>query len=232
MKYYAYLSSAKVDQLHDQISNFMVEKQIQKRELDKSIDGQLGAKAIFGYLDANLKFGRRSKITSELVGVHNSLHKLEDVLNYIHKYEHALDLNQLIADNNQINHSAFCYTYKGKFRVAKSIYSDQDENYRNIREENDFGSAELTSNISVLESTCNDYVLELACSNKFFSDMGCSRNADNSFRVTPHSGNYHFFRGSVEANFEVVLFVNGQTDNRILATPLFILNSNESNLHI
>lgn len=172
MRYYAYLSSAKVDQLHDQISNFMVEKQIQKRELDKSIDGQLGAKVLFGYLNASLEFGRRSRITSELVGVHNSLHKLEDVLNYIHKYEHALDLNQLIADNNKINHSAFCYTYKGQFRVAKSIYSDQDENYRNIKEENDFGSAELTSNISVLESTCNDYVLELACSNKFFPTWG------------------------------------------------------------
>lgn len=238
LNYYSYISITKIDQLHDQISDFSLEKKIIRKDVDSNIDGEVGAKALLGYLKAKLKFGRREHRGTEEIGSLSTLHKLDDVLKYINEHKVILDLNELLENSTEPVQGVFCFSYTGEFEVKKKSFSQNEEHIKKIEDENrpqisDGNNRILNSGITLLHSKCGDFEIELACSNRFFSDMGGSYREDkNEWFVSPHSGNYHFFSGKSKANFKCILFMAGRDSNLLYATPLFLVHDSTATLMI
>jgi hypothetical protein len=74
---------------------------------------------------------------------------------------------------------------------------------------------------------------------KYFSDMGGGRvttgkeySEQDLVDIHPHSGNYLFFEGKYEAQFEAILFLTGQKGKELYGSPLALINTFSPNLTI
>ena len=86
----------------------------------------------------------------------------------------------------------------------------------------------------IITSELSNYTLSLACSLKYFSDMGGSwRESEREWDVYPHSGNHHFFSGQCDAlaSGRIVL-PYGIKGNTIMGTPLFLVHSADPSLQL
>ena len=156
---------------------------------------------------------------------------------------------------------AFCYSYSGKFFALGQVGREKSDRGINIpqaalariedeivisksllilpgREENSLkeagpNKANLVSDIAIINSEVGGYALSLACSYKYFSDMGGSWDErEKEWSVYPHSGNFHFFTGQCDAWFDSLIFVTGIRGTTIMGTPLFLVHSVDPSLRL
>jgi hypothetical protein len=185
----------------------------------------------------------------------SSVKKLAVLLRHIERHEKVLDLVKLCKEKASVTLDAFCYTYCGRFYnlgdisrgadsgisisgaalrrskddiiLSKSLLIEPARIENSVQEVGP-GNSRIVSNMCILCSEIEDFTLRLACSYKFFSDMGGHLDArSREWDVLPHSGNHHFFAGEVDAWFETVVFINGMKESTILGTPLFLANSSD-----
>jgi hypothetical protein len=251
LRYYCYISRSKVEQLHEQLTQSNTEDR-PPRHFPRELDEPRGSLNSFD----SLRFGGRSR--SDFVGIESVVSKLGTVLKHIESHEKTLDIARLCNEKGQVPLDAFSYTYHGRFFTLGNIGSNPDSGIyisgaalrrsrddillskslliepsrtENSIQESGPNNGRIVSEICIICSEIQDYTLRLACSYKFFSDMGGSwSDRSREWSVTPHSGNHHFFEGEVDAWFEAVLFVNGIRGNTILGTPLFLVHSFDPNL--
>jgi len=179
----------------------------------------------------------------------SAIAKLRNVLNHIGRHEKVLDLSRLCQEKAGTAMDAFCYTYRGEFyyrrnadgglhipgaalaRSGDEIVISKSLLLEPGRQENSFrevgpNRGQLVSNICIICSEVEEFTLRLACSYKYFSEMGGSWNErDREWDVHPHSGNYHFFNAEVDTWLDAVVLVNGIRGKTILGTPLFLVHS-------
>ena len=155
--------------------------------------------------------------------------------------------------------NAFAYTYSGEFfalasmgRKSGGIYiSDKSLNHgpdeiviskellvQPGRKENALveigpNMGALVSNMAIINSSAGEFTISLACSLKYFSDMGGHWDEkDKEWSVTPHSGNHHFFSGESSMWATALIFITGVRGKTIMGTPLFLIHESNPNLTI
>jgi hypothetical protein len=263
LKYFSYISRAKVNQLYEQITDFAVEKKTVKRGRQGETSAEAGTGSFFGLLKGTLKLGGKLSRDVEEVGSVTTVQKAIKVIEYIEQNEQISDLAELCRRKEGVLLNAFCYRYEGKFLALGELYRDRGYRQSDLRingtalstagdeiviskrllieparKENAFSekgpnNGSLVSNICIVTSAIGEYTLNLACSYKYFSDMGGAWNEERKeWDVSPHSGNYNFFEGESDAWWESLLFINGITGKTIMGTPLFLVQSTDPSLAI
>lgn len=260
LMYFSYISRAKVNQLYDQITDFAVEKKSVKRGKQGETSAEAGMGGLFGFIKGNLSAGGRYTHDSEETGVETTVQKATKVIEYIEKNEEVYDLNELIENKAGVTLDAFCYRYKGRFFALGGIYRGESSGLsingtalshmaddiilskslliEPARIENAFkevgpNNGSLVSDMCIINSNVNDFILSLACSFKYFADMGGHWDErDKEWSVSPHSGNWRFFHGEEELWFDSLVFINGRRGNTLMGTPLFLVHTTDPTLVI
>jgi hypothetical protein len=261
LKYFAYISRAKINQLHEQLTDFAAENKSTKRTRDAEPKSGLGSRAFFSALRGNLSLRGRSSNISEEAGTETVVQKLVKVIEHIEAREKVLDLTKLCKKKEGVRLDAFCYSYSGKFFALGEIGREKSDRGISIsqaslarieddivisksllvlpgREENSLkeigpNKSKLVSDIAIITSATGEYTISLACSFKYFSDMGGSWDErEKEWRVYPHSGNYHFFARQLDAWFEALVFLTVIRGNAIMGTPLFLAHSVDPSLRL
>jgi hypothetical protein len=257
LTYYSYISRSKVIQLSEQLRDFTVEKKSVKRSNSAEVKGE--ASGMLGFFKAALSGGGSHRTEVEETGSQTTVQKLATVLEYIENNTKVLDLGQLCRERAGVTLDAFCYVYEGSFYslgtfhrgdsglqiTAAALRKSPDDivlskslllapaSSENALKEVGPNQSSLVSDMTIICSEIGIYTLRLACSYKYFSDMGGSWDEhDNEWTVHPHSGNYHFFEGDTDAYFRAVLFLNGIRGNTIMGTPLCIAYATNPSLRI
>jgi hypothetical protein len=244
LRYYCYVSRGKIDQLYQQL-------QLELNDSMAAEDDAFSSGPLSEYMTA-LPDSIKSEAISPDSGP-SFIAKLRSVLNHIGRYEKVLDLPKLCRDKAGVSMDAFCYTYRGVFYVlgdfgrnandglhipgaALARSGDEIVISKSLllepgRQENSFrevgpNRGQLVSDMCIVCSEVEGFTLRLACSYKYFSEMGGSwHEHDHEWDVHPHSGNHHFFNGEVDTWLDAVVFVNGIRGKTILGTPLFLVYS-------
>jgi hypothetical protein len=258
LRFYAYVSRAKVNQLYEQLSDYSVDKKTVTREKSGDLAVDAGVSALLGVFKGSLKAGGRLGENVEEAGEVTTIQKLARVLEHIDRYERVIDLGAAI-DRGPGSLDAFCYTYTGQFAVMGQISRNYGQLRRNAEavsrtgadaapsetqlveiaeRENEFNETgpnqgSLVSDMCIIASRRGSYTIELACSYKYFTDMGGSWSSDTKeWYVWPHSGNMHFFSGAIDEWFDCMLFINGIKGRSILGSPLLLAHSRDPGLAI
>jgi hypothetical protein len=197
----------------------------------------------------------------EEIGQETLLQQLRKIMEHIERHENVLDLGQVCRRRAGTPLDAFAYTYSGKFFALAGISRDKYGGGIRISKESlehapdeivlskalliEPGAVEnalvekgrkngtVVSDMCVIASRVSEFTINLACSLKYFSDMGGDwDDKDKEWTVVPHSGNYHFFEGEGEAWFDAFLFINGIRGTTIMGTPLFLIYGNDPSLAI
>ena len=260
LKYFAYISRAKVKQLHEQIVDVSVRERSVTRSREGTVGVNVGSDSILGLLKAGLSFGGRQSATVEEVEHQTVIQQLKAVVAYIEGNEKILDLGELCRRRDGVRLDAFVYTYAGRFfalgkvargefggihisnealeRAPDDIVLSKELLLQPARQENALvergpNNGALVSNMALLTSIAGDFTVSLACSLKYFADMGGRWDErDREWEVVPHSGNYQFFGGGADAWFEAMVFVTGMRDRTIMGTPLFLVHGADPGLVI
>lgn len=246
LNYYCYVSRFKVNQLYEQLSDFSVEEASLSKSVGKDVKGEASVGGLFKFLQAGFSLGRREDRVYEEKGVVTTLQKLKKVLNHLHSHERIIDLNDRLDKKLNEKVETTWFLYKGTFNAEDFYRWDKEQTNEFSSQflikpgetENKFrevgpNNGSLVSNMCILHSNYSDYKIQLACSLKYFSDMGGSWSEESKeWHVNPHSGNHHFFRGSVDTVFETLIFVNGIKDKKIMGTPLFSIHSQYDKNHV
>jgi hypothetical protein len=258
MKYYCYVSHAKVEQLYQQLTSVTVDQHTVRSSLDSELDIEGGAKGLFGIIKAGLKYGQRAGSSLESTTTVSILQRLQRVTDYIANNERVHDLKAMCM-RDELKLDAFCYSYSGEFfvqglvsrnaggglsipgsalgRVQDTLIISKTALLQPAHSENSFqppeASRRLVSDICLISSESYRYTLTLACSLKYFSDMGGRLDQKSlEWEVRPHSGNHHFFEGSTSCYLDSLLFINGVRDNTIMGTPLFLVLATNPACHL
>jgi hypothetical protein len=243
LRYYSYVSRAKVEQLFEQLHQPVPDTRSQN-----------------SFRPLLSHFFEPGSYSHELTGF--PIRKLDAVLAHINQNEKVLDLAELCRQKAGMQLDAFCYAYQGSFYslgtierrswgggagginisgralerskddivLSKSLLVEPAKAENSIQEIGP-NRSNLVSNMCILCSEIEEFTLRLACSYKFFSDMGWSYHQDDGESdVHPHSGNYHFFQGDTDAWFETLVFINGIRKNTIQGTPLYLAIGSDPNM--
>jgi hypothetical protein len=248
LKYFAYVSRAKVKQLHDQITELGITQRSVTRNQEGTASTNLGSDSLLGIIKAGLSLQTRRSYVIQDVGQPTVLQQLQTVLSHIEKHELVLDLAAICRNEAGVALDAFAYTYTGEFFSHASLSRDSGEFHiswdpprggghispleelfiQSAKRENSFNeqgpnNGALVSDIAIINSSTGRYTIELACSMKFFDDMGGSWDEQKKeWNVHPHSGNYHFFRGKSGMSATALIFITGVCGQTIMGTPLFL----------
>lgn len=270
MKYFVYVSSAKVDQLYDQLTNVAASSIKIKRTRGRKRAGKAEV-SMFSALSFGGDIEGESGEEWEMTGNRSAVQKLRSVLAHLEQNADIGDLDAVCRAKARKPLNSFAYLYRGEFVVLGELQRERSHgnstyggdisiNAESLKamsdllvlsksaliepakRENEAPSPGDTttlisvSNIAILASRIADFTLELACSMKYFSDMGGSRhdrtNGPDEWDVHPHSGNHHFFRGETMAYFEALVFINGVKAEHIFATPLYLATTPNPNVLI
>jgi hypothetical protein len=121
---------------------------------------------------------------------------------------------------------------KDEIIISKALLV-QPAREENALKESSPNNGSLVSDMCVVTSELAEYTLSLACSFKYFSDMGGSWDERaREWHVHPHSGNYHFFNGDCDAWFDSLIFINGMRGKTIMGTPLFLVYATNPSLRL
>lgn len=259
LKYFAYVSRAKVKQLHEQLSEMSVTQRAITRSREGTVNANVASDSLLGIIKAGFNFGTRRSFAVQETGQETSIQQLQTVLQHIHQHEKVLDLNELCRNRAGVALDAFAYTYTGEFFALanlaresggihinesalkhgpEEIVLSRDLLLQPARQENALSevgpnNGALVSDMVVMNSFVGEYILSLACSLKYFSDMGGSWDEhDKEWSVTPHSGNYHFFNGDTGLYVTTLVFVTGMRGKTIMGTPLFLVHESNPRLTI
>lgn len=260
LKYFCYVSRSKVNQLYDQLTDFSETETSRRDERGSQVDSDVEGGAVLGFFKAALRVGARSSTMVESKGTQSTIQRLEKVLDHIQRHESVLNLNDLCRLKKGVKLDGLCYSYSGRFHVQGTVQRRQDGGvYINesafahgkgvvvvsrdklispARAENRYrekgpNKGWIVSDMCLLASTVASYELSLACSYKYFGDMGGNwYEHDKEWNVSPHSGNHHFFDGKTTAWFDTLLFINGIEGSTIMGTPLFLVHAQDPKLVI
>lgn len=259
LKYFAYVSRAKVKQLHEQLTELSVSERSVTRGKEGSASANVGSDSLLSILKAGFTLNSRRSYSVQEKGHETEIQQLQTVLQHIYRHEKVLDLNELCRNRAGVSLDAFAYTYTGEFfalanlgRRSGGIYiSDsslehgpeeivisKDLLLKPARQENSLAETgpnkgALVSDMALVNSFVGEFIISLACSLKYFADMGGSwDDRKNEWVVTPHSGNHHFFSGETGMWATTLLFVTGMRGNTIMGTPLFIAQESNPRLTI
>jgi len=245
LRYYSYVSRAKVEQLYDQL-------QLRRPTADSRSPNSLSPLLS--------QYFQPGDYQDELTGF--PVRKLEAVLHHIDRHEKVLNLAELCRQKAGVRLDAFCYAYQGSFYslgviergssrsgsggisisgaavrrsrddivVSKSLLIEPAKAENSLTETGP-NRSHLVSDICIVCSEIEEFTLRLACSYKFFSDMGWRYDeGEDEAVVHPHSGNYHFFEGESDQWFETMVFINGIRDKTIQGTPLYLAIGSDPNM--
>lgn len=256
LQFFAYISRSKVEQLHDQLTDMVVEKRSLTRGRQRQLGGEVSTNPLLGLFKVGAKAGAAYHDDVKDEGGLSVVHRLADLLEHIDTHETVLDLRELIDQQAGTRLDAFCYSYSGPFRVlgefgthryssglainsealdraSGDIIISKDLLIEPARQENAFAETgpnggRLVSSVCLIRSEHGNYAIQLACSLRYFSDMGGHWDAtDNEWSVVPHSGNYHFFEGREEQWFDALIFINGLRNRTIMGSRLVLAYSSD-----
>jgi hypothetical protein len=235
LRYFCYVSRAKVAQLFSQLNSTP-----RLTETDKRPD--VGQSEYLAYLQS-LAYGTRAWSD---VDPTDTIQRLRIILWHIVNRERVDDLNRICRSKAGVELKAFCFAYSGTFRVRddrseaklKDRHSGSAKMLQAAGRENKFAErgpndGHVVSGITEIVSECAGFEVNLACSFKYFSDMGGSWDSErNEWWVSPHSGNHYFFEGEVDVWFDTLIFLNGVRGRSIYGTPLFLVTGVDPHLRI
>lgn len=249
LHYFAYVSRAKVKQLHEQITELQVTQRSVTRNRESTASTSVGSDTLLGMIKAGFSLGARSSFVMQDVGQQTVVQQLRAVMSHIQKHERVLDLGAMCREEAGVPLDAFAYTYTGEFFSlasvgrrsggihisGKALRHSPDEivlsrqhliepaHRENALAEVGPNESSLVSDMALINSAAGKYTISLACSLKYFSDMGGSWNEEKAeWDVHPHSGNHHFFSGESSMWATALLFVTGVRGTTIMGTPLFL----------
>ena len=240
-KYICYLSNSKVENLYSQITTLDVSKVQTQKEMEFDGQTQIEAPTIMQIIKSGLSFGMRRRTFFNEEGQLNHIQKFRKVISFCQKNGLIQDINQL--DERANNNVPVLYTITGKFTCDDFHYCDEafleaeKVEADNFKQDNQ--SLRTIGRIVVLKTDIGKRKLYLACSTKYFSDMGCERRSkelngsnEDCYVIHPHSGNHFFFSGAVDATFEAIFILNGQKDDCLFGSPVALINDFSSELLI
>jgi hypothetical protein len=196
--------------------------------------------SLLNLIKGNLTFGARHERQFINEGNFNHIQKLGKLVEYCNNNHLIGSLNKSIEASNS-NKNVLLYLVEGEFTCKgdKSISTSFVEKEKIEADNSQLGRYKTVGEIALLSTSIANMQLTLACSMKYFSDMGESRivvgkdYSDNDyFEIQPHSGNYHFFEGRIKATFEGLVILNGQNKNKLYGSPLVLVNDFSPNLII
>jgi hypothetical protein len=258
LKYFAYVSRAKVKQLHDQLTDLSVTQRSVNRTREGTVNANVGSDSLLGIIKAGFSLGTRRSYAVQDVGQQSTIQQLKVVLTHIHEHEKVLDLGRLCREQAGVSLDAFAYLYTGEFFTLATLdrYSGiyiSDHSLKHApdqiviskpmliepgRKENALrevgpNSGALVSDVAIINSVVGDYTISLACSLKYFSDMGGGWDErTKEWTVSPHSGNHHFFSGQASMWATAMIFITGVRERTIMGTPLFLYHERNPSLQI
>lgn len=237
IRYYSYVSTAKVAQLYEQISDLSDVTETSQETSEKT-GGLKASGGLAQIVSGGLEGSLRKQTVVEYSGKRGDIQKLGALIWYIDQNEQVDNLNQLCQQGSGAKLQAFAYTYRGEFHVGRDRNWQSDEARPLTRdidqaissaaefENSEFADGRgagrrLVSEAVILESRCYNYTINLACSLKHFANMGAHVDGD-TLRIHSHSGNHHFFSGKTTAFLEGLVFVTSVRDRVIIGSPLFL----------
>lgn len=247
VKYISYLSIGKINNLYAQVTDFMPSMVKEKRSVNTKADVNASVPSIFGILKAGLSFGGQRGEEVSYEGELDPIHKLKIIIEYFESSNKTADLNSCI-DSKEIPEGTTCFSFRGAFRGLRNeepkeliennpSYIEQEEKETSYNPL--YHGCRAVSDMGILKSEYSNFNLLLACSYKYFSDMGSSRvkvgedySDKDYFRISPHSGNWHFFAGKHSAEFEAILILTGQDGNTLYGSPIALINTFTPNLNV
>jgi hypothetical protein len=269
LKYFAYVSAYKVDQLYDQLVALRPDRVRVGRSHKTDVATEAGLGKLLSFLTLGAKASHSRGTDIEVEGAPPLMQKLDTVLKHINENEVVMDLNTLCERRQGDRLDALAYTYSGPFTAFATLNRRQPAKFFDtsgdvhisgkalakgpdtivlsrgallepaLKENSHSGppgaSMQRVSNIALLYSQAGEYLIELACSLKYFSDMGGARRESASgdeWEVVPHSGNHRFFQGEVDAYFDALIFITDVRGDNVFGTPLFLAFAPNPDLHI
>lgn len=240
-KYICYLSNSKVENLYSQITTLDVSKVQTQKEMEFDGQTQIEAPTIMQIIKSGLSFGMRRRAFFNEEGRLNYIQKFRKVISVLQRNGLIQDING--ADRRKNGNPPVLYTLTGKFTCQTSHNCDKAFLRAEKEEADNFEysaySIKAIGDIVVLKTNVGDRTLYLACSTKYFSDMGATlRDVESSntneacYVIRPHSGNHFFFSGAVDATFEAFFILNGQKDDCLFGSPVALINDFSSELLI
>lgn len=256
LQYFAYVSRAKVKQLHEQITELGVTQRSVTRNQEGTASANIGSDTLLGIIKAGFSLGTRRSLVVQEVGQQTVVQQLQAVVSHIHRHERVLDLARICREEAGIALDAFAYTYSGEFfslaslgRRSGGIYISNDSlshgpdeivlskqlliqpgRQENALQEVGPNHGALVSDIAIINSFVGTYTVSLACSLKYFADMGGSWDEQKKeWDVHPHSGNHHFFNGESSMFATALVFITGIRGRTIMGTPLFLAHASNPN---
>ena len=244
-RYICYLSPSKIENLYSQLTVFDVKKLRTTRSSE--IEGQASAEipSFLRLIKAGISIGGRGRLDFMQEGKKNDYQKLKSIIEYFEKHNLIRRLDDIATPDSKKTDEVVLYAVSGEFvcnmpqesrELSDFITSEQQEANKFQR----LSKMKIVSEMAILTTMVSDYTLSLACSFKYFSDMGCSRRhkedgnglEDIIFDVHPHSGNYDFFMGHTSATFDALFILSGQKGKTLYGSPLVLVNKFTPDLSI
>jgi hypothetical protein len=240
-RYICYLSFGKVNNIFAQISDYVQSGVKERKTIDVDGTTNVSTPSIFGLLKAGLSFGARHGRELIVEGEIDPIQKLQKIIAHYESSRKIDDLNKCI-DQGNVNPGVTCFSYDGLFSCLSykkmDGFAEGNQNYIETEEKetsysplHGISGLRTTSGMCILETKYRDYTIFLACSMKYFSDMGGSRvcvgegsSKNDLVDIHPHSGNHFFFAGKYQAHFQAILFLTGQNGNELYGSPLALIN--------
>ncbi len=129
------------------------------------------------------------------------MQKLYHVIDNIKETEGISSLRQS-AEDGDLNGKLY-YVYEGDFLIQRPYYRNPQ-------------TAEIITVESEFNINGNDYVLQLDCSVKNFSDL----NQRGEYEI--HSSNYRFFKREIPVRFNTVFMFLNYNSGRVTGSPLYL----------
>jgi hypothetical protein len=236
--------------LHSQIVDLAAVKVARTTTADLAAKAEASTTPFLALLKAGLTFGYRRRRTEAVEGTLGPVQKLAAIIDRLEADGRIQNLNEAIR-LGAVEGGAKCFTYTGAFTCLQedsvaavgqdhpTYLAEEEKATAPSGPEGAWGKLKTIGRMCVLHSRCGDFDLFLACSTKYFSDMGASRIvvgddfSDNDLvEITPHSGNHHFFAGHHAAHFEALLFLTGQSGSKLFGSPVVLVNAFSPDLAI
>jgi hypothetical protein len=238
------LSLGKIETLHAQTSDYVQSHIKETKSLQIEGKAEAGLPSVFGLLKNGLSFGGSHGREYVVEGDVSPVQKLQKIIASFEARGLIGDLNSaLLAGESEA--TSVCFSYTGVFTCVDHyeygrLRSTQEGYIRKEEKETEY-SPELygmrtVGRMCVLKSEFAGFSLFLACSTKYFSDMGSSRikgeDGEDVWSIGPHSGNHFFFSGEYPATFDAILFLTGQKGKDLFGSPVALINTFTPNLAI
>lgn len=242
-RYICYLSLGKIDTLYAQNTDFVQSHVKQTKKLEVEGKTEVGLPSVFGLVKNGLSFGGRRGSEYVVEGEISPVQRLQKIIAVYESNNLIGDLNEdiLLGDSEPGN---VCFAYSGAFTCVDraELMGTPSVPQTYLRQEEEETKYSPTASgmptigrMCVLMSEFAGYRIFLACSMKYFSDMGGSRIEGKDGDVVdihPHSGNHFFFAGNYSAHFEAILFLTGQSGKDLYGSPVALINSFTPDLRI